>query len=86
MGITYKKLTSHGSLSIPVAIRRELGMEPKDPVVLEIGEGNQIVVSAYRPRCIFCGSTDEVSVYRNKGVCPGCAEAVKHLMGGKNTG
>ena len=35
MSTAYKKMTSHGSISIPVAMRRELGIEPKDPMVVE---------------------------------------------------
>ena len=34
MSTAYKKMTSHGSISIPVAMRRELGIEPKDPCLL----------------------------------------------------
>ena len=34
MSTAYKKMTSHGSISIPVAMRRELGIEPKDPMTI----------------------------------------------------
>lgn len=76
---TYKKISSHGSISIPVAMRREMGMEPGDPVELSVTEENHIRVSAYRTRCIFCGAVDEEGMarYRNKGVCPGCAAGLK---------
>ena len=36
MSTAYKKMTSHGSISIPVAMRRELGIEPKDPMIESI--------------------------------------------------
>ena len=32
MSTAYKKMTSHGSISIPVAMRRELGIKPRDAV------------------------------------------------------
>ena len=35
MSEAYKKTTSHGSISIPVAMRRELGIEGKDPMIVE---------------------------------------------------
>ena len=34
MSTAYKKVTSHGSISIPAAMRRDLGIEPKDPMVV----------------------------------------------------
>lgn len=34
MSEAYKKMTSHGSISIPVAMRRELGIEDKDPMIV----------------------------------------------------
>ena len=39
MSTAYKKMTSHGSISIPVAMRRELGIEPKDPMIVEEHQG-----------------------------------------------
>ena len=35
MSTAYKKMTSHGSISIPVAMRRELGIEGKDQMIVE---------------------------------------------------
>lgn len=72
MSIAYKKMTSHGSISIPVAMRRELGIEGKDPMIVENKDG-KIIISAYTPRCIFCGTTDDVKQFHGKGICLGCA-------------
>ena len=52
MSEAYKKMTSHGSISIPVAMRRELGIEGKDPMIVE-SNGGRITISPYRPRCLF---------------------------------
>ena len=52
MDTAYKKITSHGSISIPVAMRRELGIEPKDPMVVK-EDGGKIVISPYETRCSF---------------------------------
>lgn len=72
MNTAYKKMTSHGSISIPVAMRRELGIEPKDPMVVEEHQG-EIRIRPYMLRCIFCGVTDRVQEFRGKGVCEACA-------------
>ena len=44
MSEAYKKMTSHGSISIPVAMRRELGIEGKDPMIVE-SNGGRITIS-----------------------------------------
>ena len=53
MRTEYKKMTSHGSVSIPVAMRRALDIEAKDPLMLE-EKGGQIVITPYTRRCHFC--------------------------------
>lgn len=79
----YKKMTSHGSISIPVAMRRELGIEGKDPMVVELA-GGKIVISPYTLRCNFCGATEDVHEFHGKGICTGCAEKVIEKLGGQH--
>lgn len=72
MGNTYhKRITSHGSINIPRALRTEMGMQERDPVEVVV-ENNQIVVKPYNVRCIFCGTTEDVKEFMNKGICRGC--------------
>lgn len=77
----YKKLTSHGSISIPVAVRRELGLEPRDAVELDVKEG-RIVVTPYVLRCNFCKSTENVEPLLGKGICLDCAAKLWEKLGG----
>lgn len=79
MSTAYKKITSHGSVSIPVAMRRELGIEPKDPMMVEEKEG-EIRIRPYLLRCNFCGVTEEVQAFRGKGICKTCAARVYERM------
>ena len=67
----YKKISSHGSVNIPRAMRAEMGLEERDPVEVTV-EDNRIVVKPYSLRCIFCGTTENVTDYKNKGICSGC--------------
>lgn len=77
----YKKLTSHGSVSIPVAMRRELALEPKDPVELEIKEG-EVHIRPYNLRCQICGETVSVKQIKGKGICYACAHDAWGIHGG----
>lgn len=82
MDRAYKKVTSHGSISIPVAMRRELGIEPKDPMVVEEHKG-EIRIRPYTPRCTFCGVTEDVFTLDGKGVCTACAGRIMEKTGGR---
>lgn len=82
MSVSYKKMTRQGSISIPVAMRRNLGIEERDPIVVEEKEG-KIIISPYRPRCMFCGSTEHVLQFNGKGICVKCGEKVIEKFGGK---
>ena len=79
----YKKMTSHGSINVPVAMRRSLAIEPKDAMVVEEKDG-KIIISPYNVRCQFCGTTDGAGSFYGKGICPDCArKAYEGLKGGK---
>ncbi|MCM1120092.1 MAG: AbrB/MazE/SpoVT family DNA-binding domain-containing protein [bacterium] len=86
MSIAYKKITSHGSISIPVAMRRGLGIESHDPMEVEEHEG-EIRIRPYIPRCVFCGVTEGVAKLRGKGICVACAAgAYEKTKGGEAVG
>ena len=77
--MAYKKITSHVSISIPVAMRRELGIEPKDPMEIKVQNG-QIVISPYMLRCNFCRSATDVQEFCGRGICKTCARKIlQHL-------
>ncbi len=75
----YKKVASHGSINVPVAYRREMGVQPGDGMEIELKDDNSILIKAYQPRCSFCGSKDNVSEYRNRGICTECITAIQKL-------
>ena len=72
----FKRLSSKGGLNIPVKLRRFMGIEPRDPMELEVNENNELVVRAYQTRCIFCGKQDVILKKNGKGVCSACADQV----------
>lgn len=77
----YKKLTSHGSISIPVAMRRDIGLQGGDQ--MEVSQsGGDIIIRPYTPRCVFCGTTEGVYKFEGKGICSECAEKALAIMEG----
>ncbi len=74
----YKKISSHGSINIPVAMRREMGLQGGDPMEVSLDNG-VVTVKPYAPRCIVCGTNDSVlHKLHGKHICVNCAnEALK---------
>ncbi len=82
----YKKLSKNGCVSIPVSVRREIGLESGDPVEISLGGDGTLMLKAYTPRCVFCGTTERVRKVYGKGICFGCTKmAVQVMEGGKQT-
>lgn len=80
----YKKISSHGSINIPVAMRREMGIQGGDPMEVSL-EGNIVTVKPYSPRCIFCGTNENVNwMLHGKHVCSYCKEQEPRYVGGGN--
>lgn len=77
----YKKVSSHGSINIPVAMRREIGIQGGDPMEVSLNNG-MVLVKPYTPRCVFCGSTEKVKKLFGKGICPECAAKAVQAMEG----
>lgn len=76
---TYKKVTSHGSIGIPAAMRRDLMIEAKDPMEVTAVNGS-IVITPYIPRCHFCGGTEEVRKFKGRHVCRQCVEEITGII------
>ena len=81
----YKKLSSHGSINIPIALRRQIGLQGGDPMEVSLEKDGTISIKPYSPRCMFCESTEDVKKMQlGKYICRGCTEKAAELMeGGK---
>lgn len=71
-----RKVDEVGRIVLPVELRSVLGIDNRDSVEI-FTEDNKIILKKYEPACIFCGSTENVTVFKNKQVCENC---VKELM------
>lgn len=67
-----RKVDELGRIVLPIELRRNLDIEEKDPLEIYI-EGDKIVLQKYEPACLFCGSSQGLTVYRGKNVCRECA-------------
>jgi transcriptional pleiotropic regulator of transition state genes len=68
----YKKLTKSGSITIPRKLRREAGMLPGTPVVVERFETG-IHIRKHVPVCFHCGTVEQVAEFDGIEICKACA-------------
>ena len=66
-----------GRLVLPIEVRRELDIEPKDDMEILV-DGESIVIQKYVPGCIFCGEREGLTEFKGKIVCSGCAKAIEN--------
>ena len=71
-----RKVDELGRVVLPIELRRTLGIAEKDALEIYVME-DAIVLKKYEPDCVFCGSSKNLTVYRDKNVCKSCASKIK---------
>ncbi|HHY09233.1 MAG TPA: AbrB/MazE/SpoVT family DNA-binding domain-containing protein [Firmicutes bacterium] len=66
-----RKVDDLGRVVLPVELRRSLGIEERDPLEIYV-QDDKIILRKSAVRCIFCGSEEDVTEYKNKGICQNC--------------
>lgn len=84
MKSNYKKISSNGSINIPVAMRREMGIQGKDPMEVTMKDG-VVIITPYTPRCVFCGNVDGVLKFQGKHICKSCGNRLFDMMEGSES-
>ena len=70
-----RKVDELGRIVIPIELRRTLNIKIKDPIEIYVDD-DCILLKKYEPACIFCGSADNVIVYKDKTICAHCIDAM----------
>lgn len=70
-----RKVDDLGRIVLPIDVRRERGIEPKDDVEIYV-DGDYVVLQKYRPHCVFCGEHDGLLEFQGRLVCQKCATTV----------
>ena len=73
-----RKVDELGRIVLPIEMRRTLDIAEKDSLEIYV-EGSSVILKKYKPSCIFCDGTKEVSVFRDKNVCSRCMRELKSL-------
>lgn len=72
-----KKISKSGSITIPVNLRRDLGIEGGERFRLEVQPSGEILLKRTYGSCIFCKSDEELKAYKGKFICAKCVAMIK---------
>ena len=64
-----KKLTSKAGITIPKALRADLGWQPSMAVDLAPQEDGSLIIRPHIDLCRFCGTHENVHKYKDVCVC-----------------
>lgn len=68
-----RKINAKGGLTIPTNLRRDLGINGKEKVNLEVQGNGDIVIKRIAGTCVFCGNYENITAYKGRFVCKECA-------------
>ena len=74
-----RKVDQLGRIVLPKSLRKRYQMNEGDPVEILV-QGDHIILERYRPRCVFCGSIEEVTDFKEKQICSGCLREMNMLL------
>ncbi len=66
-----RKVDQLGRIVLPKSLRKRYQMNEGDPVEILVS-GDHIILERYRPRCVFCGSMEQVSEFKERHICGEC--------------
>ena len=73
-----RKVDELGRVVIPIELRNALEIAQKDPLEIFV-EGSSIILKKYESSCVFCGSTKQLTNYKDKLVCGKCLKQLSDL-------
>lgn len=68
-----RKIDELGRIVIPIDLRRNLNIDSRDPMEILVGE-DYIILRKFVETCVFCGSREKVTKFKNQAMCKDCRE------------
>ena len=72
-----RRLDNLGRIVPPMEMRRALGIEDRDALEITL-EGDAIVLRKYEPTCAFCGSSKDLTEFKERSICKTCLQELNH--------
>ena len=71
-----RKVDGLGRIVLPIELRRTYELKIGDAVEIYT-EDDKIILKKFQMGCIFCGSTQSVTYYKEKPICKKCLADLK---------
>lgn len=71
-----RKVDELGRIVIPKELRRLFNIKEKDAIEIYV-ENESIVLRKHESSCVFCKSTDNLTEYKGKFICPQCMKELQ---------
>ena len=71
--IIVRKMDDLGRVVVPAETRRLFNIHEGDELSITNEKGG-IVLRKLEASCIFCASTDDVSPFKDRGICAACSD------------
>ena len=78
-----RRVDELGRVVIPIEIRNQFNIIEKDPIEIYVDDSS-IILKKYEPDCIFCGNSKNLIAFKDKLVCPKCAEKIGAIQSTMN--
>ncbi|MBU5671985.1 MULTISPECIES: AbrB/MazE/SpoVT family DNA-binding domain-containing protein [Paenibacillus] len=73
-----RKVDQLGRIVLPKSLRKRYQMNEGDPVEILV-QGDHIILERYRPKCVFCGSMEQVAEFKERSICTQCLHEMNQL-------
>ena len=73
-----RKVDELGRIVLPIEMRRTLDIGERDALEIYV-EGSSVILKKYKPSCIFCDATKDITVFKGKNVCPKWVKELKEV-------
>ena len=73
-----RKVDELGRIVLPIEMRRTLDIGEKDALEIYV-EGSSVILKKYKPSCVFCDATKDITVFKGKNIFPKCLKELKEL-------
>ena len=77
-----RKVDELGRIVLPIEMRRTLDIGEKDALEIYV-EGSSVILKKYKPSCVFCDATKDITVFKGKNICPKCIKALQEALAGE---
>lgn len=74
-----RKVDQLGRIVLPKSLRKRYQMNEGDPVEILV-QGDHIILERYRPKCVFCGSMEQVNEFKERSICNQCLTEMNRLV------